>query len=226
MSAKKFDDNTLDALPDDAQSNLYKGAHVRQYTSKLRTKVRETSGEILYFIRTVGGKKKYRAFVAWRPEEGEHTDQFVDIELLRLENTPPPPRKVDPTINGPGIQASDPKPRKAGTAKGRVEIHEDFDESIEESDDDMIVCAGDLEKKIGCGGELKFDPNLVGDTCGGLTRKGWLVCVKCGRGWYSDRGTSYTAIGSSRKAVDPWKQVTGGSASTVPRIRKRSWRAS
>lgn len=42
-----------------------------------------------------------------------------------------------------------------------------------------------------CNGVLVFDPDLVGDTCGGLTRIGWDICQNCGRAWLSDQGVSH-----------------------------------
>jgi hypothetical protein len=156
---------TFDALPGD-MNVLYKGAHVRQYVSKLRLKVSGPSGEILYFVHVQlkkNSEKTWRAFVAWRPEEGDHYDQFVNVELLRLENTPPPPRKPEP-------------------------------EPEEERNEDGDVTACD------CGGELRFDPDLIGDTCGGLTRIGWNVCVKCGKGWLAKQGKSH----------EKWKLAGGG----------------
>jgi len=51
-----------------------------------------------------------------------------------------------------------------------------------------------------CGGELVFDPDLVGDTVGGLTRIGWDVCKACGRAWLSKQGMSF----------EKWKLAGGG----------------
>lgn len=52
-----------------------------------------------------------------------------------------------------------------------------------------------------CGGALRFDPLLVGDTVGGLTLRGWDVCTACGKGWHA-----------GRRAVthEQWKLAGGG----------------
>jgi hypothetical protein len=170
---------TFDAIPAGAVhvgNDLYKGAHVRQYMSKLRTKVSGPSGEVLYFVcPKIKGTKVWRAFVAWRPEEGEHYDQFVDVGMLRLENTPPPPRKE---------HEPEPEPEP------------------EQPEPDLTVCPGDpLKEEDTCGGELRFDPDIIGETCGGLMLRGWNVCQKCGRAWITKKATSYDG---------DWKLAGGG----------------
>jgi len=54
-----------------------------------------------------------------------------------------------------------------------------------------------------CGGDLKFDPNLVGDTCGGLTLRGWMACQKCGKAWLAPKGMATVYDGA-------WKLAKGG----------------
>lgn len=213
MSAKKFDDNTFDALPDDAQSNLYKGAHVRGYTSKLRTKVSDASGEILYFIRTVAGKRKYRALVAWRPENAEHTDQFVDIDMLRLENTPPPPAKID-----------EPEPEEDDDDEDMVMVRIKMAEEwiaerklktlrIEDAPEltGLLTRYGKTLLRFtktprycpDCSTVLQFDADLVGETCGGNSLRGWDVCTNklCAKAWISEM---------AMPAEGEWKLAGGG----------------
>lgn len=50
-----------------------------------------------------------------------------------------------------------------------------------------------------CGGPLTFDPTKVGDTVGGLTLRGWLMCA-CGKGWLTRR-----AVPAER-----WRVSSGG----------------
>lgn len=192
IAGEKYE--TFDAAPG---TDLYKGAHVRAYTSKLRAKVSGPSGEILYFVcPTIKGAKVWRAFVAWRPEEGDHYDQFVDVDRLRLESTPPPPRKERP--------APEPEAYPGKCPEGGDHV---FSPDEEYGDGQTINCekCGLLRDEdltaCDCGGDLKFDPDLVGNTCGGLTRIGWNVCVKCGKGWYSSKGTVHEG---------KWKLAGGG----------------
>lgn len=51
-----------------------------------------------------------------------------------------------------------------------------------------------------CGGPLVFDPYQEGDTVGGVSRAGWLMCQACGKGWLSRRGVS----------ADVWRLNDGG----------------
>lgn len=48
------------------------------------------------------------------------------------------------------------------------------------TDDTLTACPD-------CGGALRFDPLLVGDTCGRLTLRGWNVCDGCGKAWHAGR---------------------------------------
>lgn len=238
---------TFDAIPAGSVhvgNDLYKGAHVRQYMSKLRTKVRGPSGEVLYFVcPKIKGTKVWRAFVAWRPKEGEHYDQFVDVGMLRLENSPPPARKsfdvTDPDLDAPDGAVVDGMKRVG-------DQWEPTDESEDENDlvatrihlaekwiadrrsdatspapgtivADAFELAG-LLKQYGhellrsaaaprfcpdCSAMLKFDPTIVGDTVGGLTLRGWDVCmsVLCGKAWLSERAIP---------AAGEWKLASGG----------------
>lgn len=66
---------------------------------------------------------------------------------------------------------------------------------------------GDYTNCPECGGTLRFDPLLEGETVGGLARAGWLVCVGedgvnhgCGKAWLSRRGVS----------AEAWRLAKGG----------------
>jgi len=62
-----------------------------------------------------------------------------------------------------------------------------------------------------CGGALVFDPERVGDTCGGVTTRGCLACEMCGKGWLSRRS----------RAVESWRMASSGRSveTSVGRIR-------
>lgn len=60
-------------------------------------------------------------------------------------------------------------------------------------DDDPTHC-------FECKAELVFDAACIGTTVGGLTRRGWLVCTGCARGWLSRRGVVH----------EEWKIAKGG----------------
>lgn len=53
----------------------------------------------------------------------------------------------------------------------------------------------------GCGGALKFDPLLEGETVGGLVLVGWMVCSTCGKEWHARR---------LAKTADSWRLVSSG----------------
>lgn len=52
-----------------------------------------------------------------------------------------------------------------------------------------------------CGGELVFDPEVRGYTCGGLALKGWDVCSKCGKCWLARHGAEECEM--------PWRLASG-----------------
>lgn len=64
--------------------------------------------------------------------------------------------------------------------------------AVDARDDDNVRtrCPAD-------GAPTTFDPELVGDTCGGLTLRGWDRCGHCGGIWVSRRGV-------------PWRGGVGG----------------
>lgn len=63
-----------------------------------------------------------------------------------------------------------------------------------------------------CGGELRFDPSVIGNTCGGLTLRGWDVCVACGEMWLnSDRA----------EPAEDWTLAKGGRSVNVGPFRLR-----
>lgn len=59
------------------------------------------------------------------------------------------------------------------------------------------------KKCADCGGDLEFDPDLVGDTVGGLTLRGWMVCKQCSKAWLAPKGMAVVYEGS-------WKLASGG----------------
>lgn len=113
----------------------------------------------------------------WRALVGwtsDHTEQYVDlVKLHRVE---------------PNFVVPEPEPEPAP--------EEFFDHD---------KCPGAPSKEgvlPGCGGDLRFDPDVVGNTCGGLTLRGWDVCTKCGSQWLARKGAvPYDAA---------WKLASGG----------------
>lgn len=89
---------------------------------------------------------------------------------------------------------------------GPFEAARNIEDVLDEADGDHTHCPAD-----GCGHPLVFDPDRVGDTVGGLTRRGWLVCKSCGAGWLSDRGHT----------VEHWRLANSGRSieTSVGRIR-------
>ncbi|HEX7095678.1 MAG TPA: hypothetical protein VF183_07330 [Acidimicrobiales bacterium] len=76
------------------------------------------------------------------------------------------------------------------------------------ADDDDVD--DDVAEKMcpDCGAPLRFDPDLIGETCGGVTLRGWNVCTSptCGKGWLSRLGVP---------AEGEWRLSTnGGSVET------------
>lgn len=71
---------------------------------------------------------------------------------------------------------------------------------------DHMHCPAD-----GCGAPLVFDPDMVGDTVGGMTRRGWLACKACGKAWITRRG----------REVENWRVASSGRSveTSVGRIR-------
>lgn len=53
-----------------------------------------------------------------------------------------------------------------------------------------------------CKVSLVFDPDLVGETCGGLTLRGWDVCPKCSTAWLAPKGMAVVYEGT-------WKLSSG-----------------
>jgi len=113
----------------------------------------------------------------WRALVGwssDRTEQYVDLVKLH---------RVEPNFIEPEPTPPEPEP-------------EPNDDEIFDHD----KCPG--ASMAGCGGDLRFDPDIVGDTCGGLTLRGWDVCTKCGQQWLARKGSvPYDAA---------WKLASGG----------------
>jgi len=56
------------------------------------------------------------------------------------------------------------------------------------------------------GAPLRFMPELVGDTCGGLTLRGWNQCDHCGGVWLTRKGVPW----SGGRADGRWRLAAGG----------------
>lgn len=58
-----------------------------------------------------------------------------------------------------------------------------------------------------------FDPDLVGETVGGLMRTGWNRCPKCGGIWLAKQG---------REGGGPWKLTNSGRSLEADGVRLRA----
>ena len=67
------------------------------------------------------------------------------------------------------------------------------------------------------GAPLTFMPDLVGDTCGGLTLRGWNKCEHCGGIWLTRRGIPHAGGRSDGR----WRLASGGRSLDVGGMRLR-----
>lgn len=101
-----------------------------------------------------------------------------------------PSDKTEQFVDLVKLRRVEPEPEPEPKPEPKPEPEEPFDHD---------KCPG---AKGDCGGELRFDPDIVGETCGGLTLRGWDVCTKCGSTWIARKG----AVPYDAK----WKLASGG----------------